>query len=89
MSGTPHRTAPELVKWTDQKGREHDVPRAVASALELPFRGQKLTGSSLLVMEFFTEEPVLEALNKITASPSKLSQVSFWCQVVNQNSQQS
>ena len=29
MSGTsPRRTAPELVKWTDPNGREHDVTNA-------------------------------------------------------------
>jgi hypothetical protein len=35
-----------LVTWTDPKGVDHEVAPAVKSALEKPYRGQKMTGSA-------------------------------------------
>ena len=49
MSGTsPRRTAPELVKWTDPNGREHDVTNAPPETSEHSQR-------AILSFNFFEE----------------------------------
>mmetsp|Transcript_18343 Transcript_18343/g.63178 ORF Transcript_18343/g.63178 Transcript_18343/m.63178 type:complete len:157 (-) Transcript_18343:265-735(-) len=65
-----------LVKWTDAKGREHEVPAYVAHLLKTTYRGQSLEGlAAKKTLAFFEQEAVFLLKNTLTKDPADSSQV--------------